>query len=146
MSALPSSLIGAPPVIGDPSLPGGYLDAVTITGLVFGLIVAAICTLAGLHGRPPGRVTVGATWALQVVVTVINGIYLWRVLDGQSPVGPSWELWSYLVTILLLPVLAVIWARQEPSRWSTFVLAVAAFIGAVMIARCGQIWYGLGFG
>lgn len=141
-------IIGATAVhpVGDPSLPGGYLDAITIAGLLVGLVVAGICTLAGLHGRAPGRVTVGAILVYQVVVAAINGIYLWRMLDGQSPLGPSWELWSYLITILLLPALALIWARQEPSRWSTFVLAVAAFIAAVMVARCGQIWYGLGFG
>lgn len=127
-------------------LPGGYLDVLTITGLTIGLIVAAICTLAGLHGRPPGKVTIGATLLLQVVVTAITVIYLLRNLDGLRPEGPMWELWSYLITILLLPVLALIWARQEPSRWSTFVLALAAFIAAVMLARCGQIWYGLGFG
>lgn len=143
MTATPALVTST--VVGDPSLPGGYMDAVTIIGLTTGLVVAAICTLAGLHGRPPGRVTVGAILAYQAIVLVINAVYLMRIIDGQNPAGPQWELWSYLITILFLPAVALIWARQEPSRWSTFVLAVAAFIAAVMLARCGQIWYGLGF-
>ena len=43
-------------------------------------------------------------------------------MDGdQRPFGR-------FVTPVLLPALALIWAREEKSRWSTFVLAVAAFV------------------
>lgn len=125
--------------------PVSYLDAWTVSGLTAGLLVAAVCAIAGLRGRPPGRITLAATVVLQAAVIAVVGVYLVRTLGGQSPVGPAWELWSYLVTVLLLPALGWIWARQEPTRWSTFVLAVAAFVAAVMIARSAQIWYGVGF-
>lgn len=121
-----------------------YLDSWTVLGLGVGLAVAALCTIAGLNGRPPGRVTLAAIALVQLSVLVVTGVYLVRVLDGQSPVGPSWELWSYLVTVVLLPALAWIWARQEHSRWSTLVLALASFVAAVMLARSAQIWYGVG--
>lgn len=123
-----------------------YMDSWTVLGLGVGLAVAVLCTIAGLNGRPPGRVTIGAIALVQATVLLILGVYLWRVLDGQSPVGPSWELWSYLVTVVMLPALAWIWARQEHSRWSTLVLALASFVAAVMLARSAQIWYGVGFG
>lgn len=121
-----------------------YLDAPTLVLLVGGLVVALVCLISGLNGRAPGRVTVALTWVVQLAVVVYTGIYLGRQLTGGSPVGPAWELWAYLVTILLLPALALIWAREEPSRWSTFVLAVAAFTVAVMAARTAQIWAGVG--
>lgn len=121
-----------------------YLDTPTLVLLVGGLVVAFVCLISGLNGRAPGRVTVGLTWLVQLAVIVYCGIYLGRQLSGESPVGPGWELWAYLVTILLLPALALIWAREEPSRWSTFVLAVAAFTVAVMAARTAQIWVGIG--
>lgn len=121
-----------------------YLDAPTLALLLGGLAIALVCLLSGLGGRPPGRVTLGLTWVLQLGVVVYCGIYLGRQLTGESSVGPAWELWSYLVTILLLPALALIWAREEPTRWSTFVLAVAAFTVAVMGARTAQVWAGVG--
>ena len=121
-----------------------YLDAPTLTLLVGGLTVALLCLVSGLNGRAPGRLTVGLTVLLQVGVLGYAAWYLVRQLSGQSPVGPGWELWSYLVTIVLLPALALLWAREERTRWSTFVLAVAAFVVAVMGARTAQIWHGVG--
>lgn len=122
-----------------------YLDLPTLAILVAGLVVALVCLVAGVDGRKPGRLTVGATILLQVGALAYLGLYLWRQVAGQSPVGPGWELWAYLVTIAFLPVVALIWAREERTRWSTFVLAVAAFTVAVMAARSAQIWYGVGF-
>lgn len=121
-----------------------YLDPPTTALLVGGLAVAVLCLVSGLNGRAPGRLTVGLTGLLQLGVVGYATWYLVRQLSGESPEGPGWELWSYLVTILLLPALALIWAREERTRWSTFVLAVAAFVVAVMGARCAQIWHGVG--
>lgn len=121
-----------------------YLDTPTLAALVGGLVVALIALVAGLNGRPPGRVTVGLTLLLQLGVLGYAVLYLVRQLRGESPVGPAWELWAYLVTVVLLPALALVWAREERTRWSTFVLAVAAFTAAVMAARSAQIWYGVG--
>ena len=121
-----------------------YLDPATLALLVGGMVIALVALIAGLNGRPPGRITVGLMVLLEAGVLAYSVIYLVRQVGGESPAGPAWELWSYLVTILLLPVLALIWAREEPSRWSSFVLAVAAFTTAVMAARCAQIWHEVG--
>lgn len=121
-----------------------YLDGPTIALLVGGLVVAGICAISGINGRAPGRLTVGLTWLMQAAVTAYCGWYLARQLGGESPAGPAWELWAYLLTILLLPALALVWAREEPSRWSTIVLAVGAAVVAVMAARTAQIWAGIG--
>lgn len=121
-----------------------YLDAPTIAMLVGGLVIAVVCLISGLNGRAPGRLTVALTLLLQLGVVVYAGIYLGRQLTGTAPVGAAWELWAYLVTILFLPFLALVWAREEPSRWSTIALSVAAFTVAVMAARSAQIWYGVG--
>lgn len=124
--------------------PVSYLDGWTVAMLLVGLGTAAVCLVTGLRGHAPGRLALGATALLQLTVTVVVGSYLARTLGGASPVGPAWELWAYLVTVLLLPALGWLWAREERSRWSSFVLAVAAFVAAVMVARAAQIWYGVG--
>lgn len=122
-----------------------YLDGWTITLLLAGFLTLGVCVVSGLRGRGPGRVTLGITAALQVVVTVVFGSYLLRTLEGQRPVGPSWELWAYLVTVLMVPAVAWLWTRSDQSRWGTFVLALAGFVVAVMGARCAQIWHGVGY-
>lgn len=121
-----------------------YLDPATMALLVAGMVTALVALVAGLNGRAPGRITVGLMALLQAGALAYAAIYLLRQVRGESPVGPLWELWAYLLTILVLPALSLIWAREEPSRWSTFVLAVAAFTTAVMAARCAQIWHGVG--
>lgn len=122
---------------------GSYLDPWTVALLVVGLVVAGVCAVAGLRGRAPGRVTVGGTLLVQLTVAAVVLAYVLRAVRGEEPVGPEWELWAYLVTVLFVPALALAWARDEPSRWSTFVLAVAAFTVAVMGARASQIWHGV---
>lgn len=121
-----------------------YLDPWTTIALTLGLIVAAVCVVAGLRGHAPGRVTMGATLLLQVVLIGFVLRYLVVSLGGASPVGPVWELWAYLVTIVMLPALGLLWARDEQTRWGVLVLAVAAFVAAVMCARAAQIWAGVG--
>ncbi len=121
-----------------------YLDPWATICLALGLLVAAVCVVAGLRGHAPGRVTMGATLLLQVVLIGFVLRYLLVSLGGESPVGPAWELWAYLVTILMLPALGLLWARDEQTRWGVLVLAVAAFVAAVMCARAAQIWAGVG--
>lgn len=142
-----------PPVLTPPLLAGSgappeatsYLDGWTLALLLTGFLAVAVCVVAGLNGHGPGRVTLGVTALLQVVVTVVCGSYLLRTLDGQRPLGPAWELWAYLVTVLLVPAAAWLWTRSDRSRWGTFVLALAGFVVAVMGARCAQIWHGVGY-
>lgn len=121
-----------------------YLDGWTIALLITGLVAATVCVAAGLRGHGPGRITLGITAVLQAVVTVVFGVYLARSVGGDAPVGPAWELWAYLVTVLMVPAVAWIWTRTDSSRWGTFVLALAGFVVAVMGARSAQIWYGVG--
>ena len=123
-----------------------YLDGWTVALLVIGLVSAGICVVSGLRGHGPGRLTLGATAVLQGIVTAVVGVYLLRTLGGESPTGPPWELWAYLVTILMVPVVAWQWTRTDTSRWGTFVLALAGFVVAVMGARAAQIWHGVGLG
>lgn len=121
-----------------------YLDGWTIALLLVGFAAMVICVIAGLRGKGPGRLTLGVTMLLQAVVVVVVVSYLTRSLGGQSPVGPVWELWAYLVTVLMVPAVAWLWARSDPTRWGSFVLALAGFVVAVMGARSAQIWHGVG--
>lgn len=122
-----------------------YLDGWTVALLLAGFLSLLVCAIAGLRGQGPARLTLGVTLVLQCVVTVVVAAYLVRSLGGESPVGPAWELWAYLVTVLMVPAVAWLWARSDPTRWGSFVLALAGFVVAVMGARSAQIWHGVGY-
>ncbi len=122
-----------------------YLDGWTALALTVGLLVAGVCLIAGLRGNPPGSVTITATVLLQLTMIGYLLRYAVALTGGEASVGPAWELWAYLVTVLMLPAVGLLWAKEEHSRWGTLVLAVVAFVAAVMCARVAQIWYGVGF-
>ena len=61
-------------------------------------------------------------------------------LTGNPPTGDLLEYWVYLVSAVLLPIGAVLWALMERSRWSTVILGVAALAVAIMVWRMHVIW------
>lgn len=134
-------------VVAAAAAPGNdYLDGWTLLALSVSLLVAAICLIAGLRGAAPGSLTVTATVLLQLTMLGYLARYAAAIVSGSSSVGPSWELWAYLVTVVMLPAVGLAWAKEEKSRWGTLVLAVVAFVAGVMCARVAQIWYGVGMG
>ncbi|NLG23426.1 MAG: hypothetical protein GX555_18580 [Actinomycetales bacterium] len=128
-----------------PASTTSYLDGWTVTLLLTGFLAMVVCAVSGLNGHGPGRVTLGVTALLQLVVAVVFAVYLIRTFSGEHPIGPAWELWAYLVTVLMVPAVAWLWTRSDTSRWGTFVLALAGFVVAVMGARAAQLWHGVGF-
>jgi len=133
--------------VGAAAAPGNdYLDGWTLLALSVSLLVAAVCLIAGLRGAAPGSITVTATVLLQLTMLGYLARYAAAIATGQSSVGPAWELWAYLVTVVMLPAVGLAWAKEEKSRWGTLVLAVVAFVAGVMCARVAQIWYGVGMG
>ena len=59
---------------------------------------------------------------------------------GNPPTGALLEFWVYLVSAVLLPIAAVVWALLERSRWSTVIMGIAALAVAVMVWRMHVIW------
>ena len=63
-------------------------------------------------------------------------------LGGDTLNGPGWEFWGYILTALIVPVIAVGWAVTDKTRWSNLVLAVVGPTIAVMLHRMQVIWFG----
>ena len=59
---------------------------------------------------------------------------------GNAPTGNLVEFYIYLVSAILLPPLATVWALVDRTRWSNLVLATSSFAVAVMVYRMFQIW------
>ncbi|MER3389903.1 MAG: hypothetical protein RJQ01_07690 [Microcella sp.] len=113
----------------------------TIAQIVVALAVGLVClVLGGIGTRPNDASVLGSALVVvlliaQIVVSIV------APFAGNTPTGDPVEYWIYLVTALLLPVLAIVWALIDRSRWATIILGVAAITVAVMLYRMQQIWF-----
>ena len=61
---------------------------------------------------------------------------------GAGPTGDLLEYWTYLITALMIPPAAVLWALvDKKGEWSTLVVGVGLLAVAVMVYRMHQIWF-----
>lgn len=112
----------------------------TIVQVVIACAAGIVAVVAGLAGRRPGDVTVGALALVEVLLIAQIVIAIVAPFAGNPPTGSLLEYWVYLVSAALLPPIAVVWALVERSRWSTVILGVAALAVAVMVWRMHAIW------
>ncbi|WAA67594.1 hypothetical protein [Microbacterium oxydans] len=112
----------------------------TIVQIAVAVAAGIFCLVAGLIGRRPSDFSVGALALVEALLVVQIVTAIIAPLAGNPPTGDLLEYWVYLVSALLLPVGAVLWALMERSRWSTVILGVAALAIAIMLWRMQVIW------
>ena len=109
--------------------------------VIVALIVGLLCVAVALSGRAPNDLTVFAIGAVELLLLVQVVISIVAPVVGNQPTGDLLEYWIYLVTAVIIPPAATLWALIARSRWSTAILAAAAFAIAIMIWRMSQIWF-----
>ena len=114
--------------------------AFTITQVVVACLVGLLCVILGLAGRGPYDLTVLSVVAVEVLLVAQAVVGIIAPLAGNPPTGNLVEFWAYLISALVIPPLAILWALVERTRWSNVVLGAAAFAIAVMLWRMEQIW------
>ena len=112
----------------------------TILQIAVAAAAGVFCIVAGLAGRRPGDVSVGALALVELLLIAQVVVAIVAPLAGNPPTGDLIEYWVYLVSAVLLPIGAVLWALMERSRWSTVILGVAALAIAIMLWRMQVIW------
>ena len=105
-----------------------------------------VATIALVIWQPKG---LGIGWSamggaaialLSLVVQTIASVI--APLLGAGPTGDLLEYWTYLITALLIPPAAVLWALvDKKGEWSTLVVGVGILACAVMVYRMHQIWF-----
>lgn len=109
--------------------------------IALALIGAAVAIL-GLARRPFNDfVFAGAAIAmLSLIVQTVASIV--APILGAGPTGDLLEYWTYLITALMIPPAAVLWALvDKKGEWSTLVVGVGLLAVAVMVYRMHQIWF-----
>jgi hypothetical protein len=112
----------------------------TIAQIAVAVAAGVFCAVAGFVGRRPSDVSVGALALVELLLVIQITVAIVAPLAGNPPTGDLLEFWVYLVSAVLLPVGAVLWALMERSRWSTVILGVAALAIAIMLWRMQVIW------
>lgn len=112
----------------------------TIVQVIAATVAGLFCVILGLVGRRPSDWSVGALALVELLLVVQVVTAIVSPLTGNPPTGDLLEYWVYLISAVLLPIGAVLWALMERSRWSTVILGVAAFAVAIMVWRMHVIW------
>ncbi|MFJ3313365.1 hypothetical protein ACIPJU_11250 [Micrococcus endophyticus] len=118
------------------------LDAWFWAGLVIGAVSLAVCVAMTAIRRHPADSSILSVAAVELFLLVYAVAAAVRQLGGEGFNGPGWEFWGYVVTALLVPVIAVAWAVTDKTRWSNLVLAVVGPTVVVMLHRMQVIWFG----
>ncbi|WP_143143626.1 hypothetical protein [Agrococcus sp. Marseille-P2731] len=105
-------------------------------------VIGAVVAVVGLTRRPFNDWVLGAaafallTLVVQVVASIIAPIV------GAGPTGDLLEYWVYLISAILIPPAAVMWALiDKKGEWQTLVVGIGILACAVMAYRMHQIWF-----
>lgn len=119
------------------------IDFLYQVGLWLSLGVGLLSVFLGLIGRAPSGVSVGAQALVELFLLVQLVASIVLVAQGAQAKNDTVEFFAYLITAVIIPIGAVLWALLERSKWSTVVLGVSALSIAVMLVRMHQIWTGV---
>ena len=112
----------------------------TLVQVAVAVVAGLFCLGLGFAGRRPSDFSVGSLALVELLLVVQVVVAIVAPLTGNPPTGDLLEYWVYLVSAVLLPIGAVLWALMERSRWSTVILGVAALAVAIMVWRMHVIW------
>ncbi len=113
----------------------------TTVQVVVAVVVGLGCLVLGFAGRAPDDFSLGATLVVELLLIAQLVIALVAPAVGNVATGSVLEFYVYLISAILLPPLAVVWALLDRTRWSTVVLGVVGLAVAVMVYRMNEIWF-----
>ena len=112
----------------------------TFTQIIVALAAGVLCLVLGFARRTPSDLSMGAVAlvALLLIAQLVTAAIAPAV--GNSPTGSLLEFWMYQVAVVLVPLLAMMWALIERGRWSVVVLGLSGLAVAIMLYRMWVIW------
>jgi len=110
--------------------------------LQIGVAVSAgvVSVALGLLGRKPSDLILGALALVEVLLIAQLVVAIVAPFVGNPPVGDPLEFYVYLVSAILLPLVAGFFSLIERTRWSTVIVGVICLAVAVMVFRMNVIW------
>lgn len=112
----------------------------TVTQIVIAVSAALLCLGFSLAKKVPNDWTVGSLLLIELALIVQLFFAIFAPMFGNNTDGNILEYWSYLISAILIPAGAIVWAFVERSRWSNMIMSAAAIAIAVMVWRMQVIW------
>ncbi|MFO7194094.1 MULTISPECIES: hypothetical protein [Thermocrispum] len=103
------------------------------------LVTAALLLIPLVRGRRPGGVLFSLFGLIELGLLVLLVWSIVLVASTERDVDTATFVGYLLGAAAVLP-LAVLWARNETSRWGNTVLIVGLLVIPVLIVRLNQIW------
>lgn len=113
----------------------------TTAQIAVAVVAGLLCVVLGLFGRRPEDLTMGATALVEILLLGQLVTALLSPAFGNTATGSVLEFYVYLLSAVLIPVLAGFYALVDRTRWSTVILGVACLAIAVMVYRMHEIWF-----
>lgn len=110
-----------------------------VAATVVAVVLAALGGLSTVLRRRIGTVHLAGAGLLELLLLVQLGTAVAALAGGERPEDLATFL-AYLLSVVLLPVAGLLWARSEPTRWAGTVLGIAALAVAVMLWRLLDLW------
>lgn len=129
-------MLSVPPVAAGYS-PGVLVATYAVVVLAAVLLAWAVWRAATDRAVILRQLIFGGVVVLALLVQAVVGLV--QLLGGHEP-EDAVLFWGYVVTCILLLPVAGAWAFADRSRWSSVVLAVAAFSIIIMEVRVWQVW------
>jgi len=112
----------------------------TILQIAIAVLAGVLAVVVGLARKPPSDLTLGGAALVGVLLVAQVVVAIVAPLSGNPPTGNPYEFWAYLISAVILPPVAILWALLERSNWSTVVVGVACLAIAIMLWRMHVIW------
>jgi hypothetical protein len=112
----------------------------TAVAVAVALLAGVLAIVLGLAGRKPSDLSLAGAALTELLLLAQLVIALIAPATGNRPTGNPVEFFVYLISALVIPPAAVVWALVERTRWATVVVGIACLAVAVMIVRMQIIW------
>ena len=116
------------------------IEVFTWVQVAVAVAAGLLCLVLGLAGKSPNDLTLGSLVLVELLLLAQLVVAIIAPATGNTASGSVLEFYVYLVSAILIPPAAAVWALVERGRWSTVILGVAALAVAVMVYRMEQIW------
>lgn len=112
------------------------------TGVQIAVAVAAgvLAVVLGLAGRRPSDLSLAGPALVEVLLIAQLVVAVLAPGAGNRPTGNPVEFFAYLLSALVIPPAAIVWALMERTRWAVVVVGIACLAVAVMLVRMQIIW------
>jgi hypothetical protein len=117
------------------------IDAVAYTVGWFSLAVALWAAWKTIRHTRISDAMFYAIAAIEVGTVVLLVAGIGALASTQRDVDTA-VLVSYLITLVLIPPVALVWGVAEKSRWGTGVILIGMWTVGIMAIRVLQVWHG----